>query len=333
MANIYEFLNTTGCLPTIARFLIVLCSFSIELAQTFVVIATNYMHDPSDCLLHKERVVLSGEQAVSLETLPDRFNAWSSTYRGIYRGQCVAVKVWRGEGLSIPSKERTDFFRKLEREIIGWQAISHTNIATVYGLAFTFANLPSLVTNYYPNGNINDYLSKNPTEEKNKLLIGVASGLQYLHQLNPPVSHGDVRGSNIFIADNGDPVLCDLGLSQLPTPRIGPSQAMMAQESFTAPMSDVYSFGMTVMEVHTYREHSLPYAPILRWSGARRDEGHSTYAAKFRLLSNSHRRIVASYSKLLVTGPPAQTYHKTCQIMVTAYRWSTYWASSSSKSI
>ncbi|KAF5349302.1 hypothetical protein D9757_014725 [Collybiopsis confluens] len=327
MANIYEFLNTTGCLPTIARFLIVLCSFSIELAQTFVVIATNYMHDPSDCLLHKERVVLSGEQAVSLETLPDRFNAWSSTYRGIYRGQCVAVKVWRGEGLSIPSKERTDFFRKLEREIIGWQAISHTNIATVYGLAFTFANLPSLVTNYYPNGNINDYLSKNPTEEKNKLLIGVASGLQYLHQLNPPVSHGDVRGSNIFIADNGDPVLCDLGLSQLPTPPdwtipsddgtrwmapevMDPRSSYSNSgelESFTAPMSDVYSFGMTVMEVHTYREHSLPYAPILRWSGARRDEGHSTYAAKFRLLSNSHRRIVASYSKLLVTGPPAQT--------------------------
>ncbi|KIK51971.1 hypothetical protein GYMLUDRAFT_180782, partial [Collybiopsis luxurians FD-317 M1] len=75
---------------------------------------------------------------------------------------------------------------------------------------------------------------------------------------------------NIFIGDNGVPVLCDIGISQLPTPPdwtipsddgtrwMAPEvmdprlmSGASIPEGQIAPMSDVYSFGMTMLEVYS----------------------------------------------------------------------------------
>ncbi|GAW04957.1 kinase-like protein [Lentinula edodes] len=227
------------------------------------------MNKPIECLLHRDRALLAEYANVCLESLPDKCNAWSSTYRGLHKGRSICVKVWRGEGLVLPSQERTGFFRKLEREVLAWQVLSHPNIGAVHGLLFTLNNLPSVVTPYYPNGDINSYVSNNPCIDLKALVLGVATGLRFLHHLNPPISHGDVRGCNVFITDDGVPVLSEIGLSLLPTPPDWtiPSDdgtRWMAPEvmdprsisssnfdCLTTPMSDVYSFGMMMLEVYT----------------------------------------------------------------------------------
>ncbi|KAJ3823148.1 kinase-like domain-containing protein [Lentinula raphanica] len=227
------------------------------------------MDDPTGCLLHKDRTLISNSATISLERWPDTYNAWSSIYRGLHLGRLVSVRVWRGGDLISPSPERTNFLRKLEREIVVWQALSHPNIASVYGIMFTPGKLPAVVTSYYSNGDINNFVLNNPCVDLKELLLGVGTGLQHLHQSNPPIAHGDVRGCNILITEDGIPVLTDIGLGFLPTPPdwtipSGDSARWMAPEimdphskiesdpdCLASPMSDVYSFGMTMLEVYT----------------------------------------------------------------------------------
>ncbi|KAE9394321.1 hypothetical protein BT96DRAFT_193828 [Gymnopus androsaceus JB14] len=195
MATINDLPGIACVLPISTRLLIILYSTFSNLVQSLTLAIRLFMDDPGACLIHKEKILLVRDATVSLESLPDMYNAWSSTYRGRLKGECVSVKVWRGEGLSSPSRERTKFLR-LEHELLVWReaSMSHPNIAAVHGLIFALGNLPSVVTPYYRNGHINTYISKNPRTELKPLMINVAAGLQYLHQLSPPVSHGDVRG-------------------------------------------------------------------------------------------------------------------------------------------
>ncbi|KAJ4485214.1 kinase-like domain-containing protein [Lentinula aciculospora] len=87
---------------------------------------------------------------------------------------------------------------------------------------------------------------------------------------------------NIFIADDGVPVLSNIGLGQLPIPPdwtipsddgtrwMAPevmdpcSVSRFNLECLTTPMSDVYSFGMTILEVYTGK---VPFCTRRFYSG------------------------------------------------------------------
>jgi len=116
------------------------------------------------------------------------------------------------------------------------------------------------------NGNILLYLEKHPTQERLPLVAQSAHGLQYLHQLNPALVHGDMKASNILIDDAGRPRLTDFGLITFSsTQSVRTTQdasdargsvRWMAPELFMSNnsqsrASDVYAFGMTILEVYT----------------------------------------------------------------------------------
>jgi len=130
-----------------------------------------------------------------------------------------------------------------------------------------FGCAPAMLLPFYRNGNINKYIKKNPSVDVLHLFEGVLSGLSFMHNQNPPVAHGDVRGSNILISDNGDPILVDVGINNIPQPpdwtySSGEATRWMAPEILHVPdntddiypsslKGDVYSFGMTLLEVYT----------------------------------------------------------------------------------
>ncbi|KAF7329029.1 RBR-type E3 ubiquitin transferase [Mycena venus] len=98
-------------------------------------------------------------------------------------------------------------------------------------------------------------------------LYEIAQGLQYLHSRN--IVHGDLRGANILINDDGSACLADFGLSRfsdatsLMSTNRGGSLYWMAPElidpgrfgyQFTrTPATDVYAFGCVCLELYTGR--------------------------------------------------------------------------------
>jgi len=86
---------------------------------------------------------------------------------------------------------------------------------------------------------------------------GILSGLNYLHTLTPQVIHGDLSTSNIHImSSDGTIKISDFYINKLfkPTSWIQSSPEYVAPEVFLGVQnakSDIYSFGMTLLEMCT----------------------------------------------------------------------------------
>jgi len=100
---------------------------------------------------------------------------------------------------------------------------------------------------------------------REKLCEDVALGLQYLHERVPPIVHGDLKGENILVRDDGRAALCDFGLSMVldgcatgfTTSGVGGTLRYMALEQLTddeggrSVQGDIYSYGCTYGEIMT----------------------------------------------------------------------------------
>ena len=123
---------------------------------------------------------------------------------------------------------------------------------------------PYLVLPYCEQGSIMKLVGKFSEQDAWRLLRDVASGLAWLHAMNPPVIHQDIKPDNIMVADNGDFMITDFGVSThlRSTLRKSLSSAFssagtvayMAPERFgkdNTPImaNDIYSLGATVFEM------------------------------------------------------------------------------------
>lgn len=111
--------------------------------------------------------------------------------------------------------------------------------------------------------NLRDAIEKNPSlsDFRNQLLIAkqIASGMNFLHNLNPPILHRDLRSPNILINSKLECKIADFGISN----NLG-YQGMKHQElynslappeilsPFNNPFSqkgDVYFYGWVLVEL------------------------------------------------------------------------------------
>jgi len=72
---------------------------------------------------------------------------------------------------------------------------------------------PALISPLCENGNVIQYLAKHPDADTLKMVLGVASGLRYLHSRE--IVHGDLKPHNVIIDDTGTARLCDFGRSKV----------------------------------------------------------------------------------------------------------------------
>lgn len=87
----------------------------------------------------------------------------------------------------------------------------------------------------------------------------ILSGLKYLHNLNPPIIHRDIKCDNIFLdATSGRVKIGDLGLarefiSDMPLTVIGTPEFMAPDfyNEFYTEKVDIWAFGMAVIEMVT----------------------------------------------------------------------------------
>lgn len=128
----------------------------------------------------------------------------------------------------------------------------------------SFERNPFLVLPFCEKGSIMKEVSKMSEQDAWRLLRDVASGLSWLHNMNPPVIHQDIKPDNVMIGENGDFMITDFGVSTHLKSTLRKSMsaafssagtiAYMAPERFSkdnTPImaNDIYSLGATVFEM------------------------------------------------------------------------------------
>ncbi|XP_057962573.1 probable serine/threonine-protein kinase At1g01540 isoform X2 [Malania oleifera] len=154
---------------------------------------------------------------------------------------------------------------KVEVEAIG--RVRHKNLVRLLGYCAEGAHR-MLVYEYVDNGNLEQWLhgdvgpcSPLTWEIRMSIILGTAKGLAYLHEgLEPKVVHRDIKSSNILIDRQWNPKVSDFGLAKLlgsersyVTTRVMGTFGYVAPEYASTGMlndrSDVYSFGILIMEI------------------------------------------------------------------------------------
>ena len=174
-------------------------------------------------------------------------------------GLMVAIKIYRPQNaLDIEGEQR---FRDEYMIVFNCH---HTNL--IHPMHFSiFKETPYLVLPYCKLGS-SELLIGNKFENGDvwNYIKDVASGLAYLHALNPPIIHQDIKPANILLDDTHHYAITDFGISSQKGGVHGyyydeensGTLAYMAPERFQEgsepiPQSDIWAFGATLCEILT----------------------------------------------------------------------------------
>ncbi|KDQ52347.1 hypothetical protein JAAARDRAFT_138714 [Jaapia argillacea MUCL 33604] len=196
----------------------------------------------------------------------------------VWRGRCdgteVAIKVPRIYETRMADRESAmnKVAKRLRREAMVWRQLDHPNVLRFLGVCYNnippVHDFPALLSPLCENGNILDYLRIHQDVERLPLLVQITAGLGYLHE--NLVIHGDLKGSNVLIKDNGDACISDFGCSRLIGDQPLHSSTTVMSVRWSAPelvfaepdvsgggylltsAADVWSFAMVVLEVFNH---------------------------------------------------------------------------------
>ncbi|KAK7038628.1 kinase-like domain-containing protein, partial [Favolaschia claudopus] len=144
------------------------------------------------------------------ESDPTFHGGFADIYRAAYRGRPVAFKRIRKFSDQLEKQIRS----KLCREAFLWQGLSHDFILPFHGIDHkSFPSSFCLISPWMKNGTITSYLAFHGKADIHRLTLQIAKGLDYLHSMN--VVHGDLKGANILITDDGKACLSDFGLATM----------------------------------------------------------------------------------------------------------------------
>jgi len=178
----------------------------------------------------------------------------------------------------LPRAPATDLaLQRFCREVVAWRALRHPNVLPLLGVTMT-ENQFVMVSEWVEKGNINEFLKVNKNADRLRLLEDTAVGLIYMH--DQEIIHGNLRGVNILINNDGRACLADFGLlriisdeSNVTATDAGSSTVQWASPELLVPHkfglegsrptkeSDCYALAMTIYEVLSgltpFSEHSL----------------------------------------------------------------------------
>ncbi|XP_073525825.1 uncharacterized protein [Phyllobates terribilis] len=191
---------------------------------------------------------------------------FGKVYKGrLESGEIVAIKQLNHDGL----QGSQEFII----EVLMLSLLHHPKLMSLIGYCAD-GDEKLLVYEYMPQGSLEDHLfdfglGKVPLDWNTRIKIAVdtARGIEYLHlKANPPVIYRDLKPANILLDNNFHAKLSDFGLAKL-----GPvgdkthvSTRVMGTYGYCAPeyamsgklttKSDIYSFGVVLLEIITGRK-------------------------------------------------------------------------------
>ncbi|KAF3447261.1 hypothetical protein FNV43_RR12441 [Rhamnella rubrinervis] len=189
--------------------------------------------------------------------------SFGTVHRAEWHGSDVAVKV-----LSVQDFE-DDQLKEFLREVAIMKRIRHPNVVLFMGAVTKRPHL-SIVTEYLPRGSLYRLIHKPASGElldqrrRLRMALDVAKGINYLHCLNPPIVHWDLKSPNLLVDKNWTVKVCDFGLSRFKANTFIPSKSVAGTPEWMAPeflrgeptneKSDVYSFGVILWELVTLQQ-------------------------------------------------------------------------------
>ncbi|KAH7921524.1 kinase-like protein [Leucogyrophana mollusca] len=219
-------------------------------------------------------------------TFPVDVGGFGDIYMGEMGGQVVAVKRMRIFGASAVEA----LTKVYSGEAALWAQLSNPYVLPFYGVYYLPEPSPQLclVSPWMENGALTIYLKNNPQANRLSLMLDIALGIEYLHNFDPPVIHGNLTGSNILITAGKSACVAGFTLailaqdSKIPfTPSsdsngqgslpwmapelLGLDDSDDPQKGCKSRASDIYAFGCVCYEMYSGRPpfSELPSAMIL----------------------------------------------------------------------
>jgi serine/threonine protein kinase len=181
-----------------------------------------------------------------------------TVYRGRYRGQEVAIKVW---------KDSLDggFVNEFDHELQIMSSLRSPHVVTFYGVVTK--PLLCLVTEYLPYGTLYDLMAKAVNFKFDwsvviTLALETARAVNALHMWKPPVVHRDLKSANLYVDKAWSVKVADFALARFQQPnnqstltKLRGTYLYAAPETYLGqlytPASDVYSYGIILWELVT----------------------------------------------------------------------------------
>lgn len=232
-----------------------------------------------DLALLSESARVFSEQELQLGKELGR-GAFATVLRGqLPTGEPVACKKLIFDKSAEETGETTfsDVFTEFRREVWLMSGLQHPNLTRLLGVC-TQPHL-MMVLEFMEGGTLHDFVhgdSSTPkpqlsTEDKFELALNVARGMQFMHGLNPPVIHRDLKSPNILMTyrnpKGGEPLklpiakIADFGLSRGMQWTSSMNDKAVDNPVWLAPevimrkayneKVDVYSFGVILYEIVT----------------------------------------------------------------------------------
>jgi len=190
----------------------------------------------------------------------------SVVFKGLYKGMEVAVKEMLGDVSTMSDRASIN----LNRELTILRKVKHPNLVRFIGV-YDVDTRPKIVTEFCNGGTAYDLLHEGGLltwDQKLKILLDVSSAMAYLHSVEPPIVHRDLKSLNLLLqnevtASTDLPIVkvTDFGLARMINAAGNAAQMTknagtchwMAPEVFTSnsydTQADVYSFSMIMFEV------------------------------------------------------------------------------------